>query len=235
MNMSNETRASASRPSFPPGSDVDVFLCHASEDKLLVVRPLAREMRQRGLTVWVDEVSVRAGDSLPEHVSRALASCRIAVAVISPAFLKKTWPQRELYALTYRELRTNCDLIVPVRHEVTIDDLAEVFPLVAPKLSLSTAQGFPEIAAAVAQRLVPMKLAPTRNSDFDDLVGTLKEQVRPRPETRLETRSLPSAHRDAAGDLRCPRCGNRLTDAGNGNASCDGCGLVCQESSDLVT
>jgi len=32
----------------------DVFICHASEDKLFV-RPLAHELRLRGFDVWYDE------------------------------------------------------------------------------------------------------------------------------------------------------------------------------------
>jgi hypothetical protein len=40
----------------------DLFICHASEDKDDVVRPLADSLREQGLRVWIDEVEIRLGD-----------------------------------------------------------------------------------------------------------------------------------------------------------------------------
>jgi len=41
----------------------DVFICHASEDKDAVARPLAKALEARGLTVWLDEFQIKLGDS----------------------------------------------------------------------------------------------------------------------------------------------------------------------------
>jgi histidyl-tRNA synthetase len=45
----------------------DVFVSHASEDKDAIARPLAKELRSRGLRVWYDEFELKIGDSLSEN------------------------------------------------------------------------------------------------------------------------------------------------------------------------
>lgn len=42
-----------------------MFISHASEDKIDVVRPLAEALRGHGLDVWYDEFELKIGDSLP--------------------------------------------------------------------------------------------------------------------------------------------------------------------------
>ena len=53
----------------------DLFICHASEDKEVVARPLAEYLREKGYRVWYDEFSLKIGDSLkPYRVANALTS-----------------------------------------------------------------------------------------------------------------------------------------------------------------
>ena len=70
----------------------DVFICHASEDKDAVARPLAEALREWHLDVWYDEFSMKVGDSLREAIDRGLASCRYGVVIVSPAFLRSAGP-----------------------------------------------------------------------------------------------------------------------------------------------
>jgi hypothetical protein len=64
----------------PPDLDIndgqqvwDVFVSHASEDKAAVARPLAEHLRERGLTVWLDDSELRIGDSLRRKIDAGLA------------------------------------------------------------------------------------------------------------------------------------------------------------------
>ena len=41
----------------------DTFICHASEDKEVVARPLAEALRRYGLNIWYDDFSLHTGDS----------------------------------------------------------------------------------------------------------------------------------------------------------------------------
>lgn len=58
--------------------DPDLFLSHATEDKDGFVRPLAHALTALGASVWYDEFSLRAGDSLRESIDRGLRSSRFA-------------------------------------------------------------------------------------------------------------------------------------------------------------
>jgi hypothetical protein len=54
----------------------DCFICHASEDKEEVARPLAESLRERGYAVWFDEFELDVGDSLREAIDQGLATSR---------------------------------------------------------------------------------------------------------------------------------------------------------------
>ena len=46
----------------------DIFICHASEDKEAIARPLANALKQAGLDVWYDEFTLTLGDSLRRKI-----------------------------------------------------------------------------------------------------------------------------------------------------------------------
>jgi hypothetical protein len=82
----------------------DVFISHASEDKESFVRPLAKRLQERGLRVWFDEFTLTVGDSIRRSIDSGLARSRYGIVVISPDFLQKEWPQKELDGLVAREI-----------------------------------------------------------------------------------------------------------------------------------
>ena len=51
----------------------DLFISHTSEEKESVARPLAEELRKRGLSVWYDEFTLYLGDSLRKKIDEGLA------------------------------------------------------------------------------------------------------------------------------------------------------------------
>lgn len=69
----------------PPPADVlggrtwDVFVCHASEDKDEVARPLADAPRALGVSVWLDEVEMKVGDSLRRKIDQGIRSSRFGL------------------------------------------------------------------------------------------------------------------------------------------------------------
>jgi hypothetical protein len=74
----------------------DIFLSHASEDKAAIARPLYEALTNAGVSVWFDEAVLKMGDSLSGKIDEGLAKCQHGVIIISPSFLAKRWPQREL-------------------------------------------------------------------------------------------------------------------------------------------
>lgn len=118
----------------------DVFISHASEDKEAFVRPLAKALQRKGLRVWFDEFSLGVGDSLRRSIDSGLARSRYGVVVISPDFLKKEWPQKELDGLTAREV-DGCKVVLPVWHNVDAETVRRHSPLLADRIAVCTDKG----------------------------------------------------------------------------------------------
>ena len=76
----------------------DVFICHASEDKLKVVEPLVAAFEQANISYWYDKAEIKWGESITKKVNEGLSISRFVIVVLSLAFLDKNWTQRELYS-----------------------------------------------------------------------------------------------------------------------------------------
>lgn len=134
-------------------ADHDVFISHASEDKDVVVRPLAELLRDKNFDVWYDEFQLRIGDSLRRSIDQGLAKARFGIVVLSPAFFAKNWTQYELDGLVQKEMEGN-KVILPVWHKVTKAEVIGYSPSLADKLALNTATAtLDEIASQIADVL----------------------------------------------------------------------------------
>ena len=122
----------------------DVFICHASEDKVEFVRPLAERLNQAGLKVWFDEFSLTVGDSLRRSIDTGLVKTKFGVVVVSSNFFNKEWPQRELDGLATRE-RDGRKVILPVWLGVDIDDVAAHSPTLADRVAARADDGLEKV------------------------------------------------------------------------------------------
>jgi hypothetical protein len=113
----------------------DVFICHASEDKDVLVRPLAAALEHLGLAVWFDEITLRVGDSLRQSIDAGLRESQFGVVVLSRAFFEKNWPQYELDGLLEKEMRGH-KVILPIWCKVGHDEVAQYSPSLADKKAL---------------------------------------------------------------------------------------------------
>jgi len=118
--------------------DYDVFISHASEDKDAVVRPLAHALSHGGLKVWYDEFELRIGDSLRRKIDMGLARSRFGVVVLSRSFFRKGWTNYELDGLVTRAVSGE-QILLPIWHEITKQELIEYSPSLADKVARSTA------------------------------------------------------------------------------------------------
>lgn len=132
----------------------DVFVSHASEDKDSFVRPLVAALTKAGLKVWFDEQELRVGDSLRRSIDRGLARSRFGIVVISPSFLAKHWPQKELDGLVARE-EDGSKVILPVWHEITAPEVRQSSPTLADRLAVSSARGAEEVARELLRVIKP--------------------------------------------------------------------------------
>ncbi len=115
----------------------DFFICHASEDKEDFVRQLAETLEDKGASVWYDEFTLNVGDSLRREIDRGLANSRFGVVILSEAFFKKEWPQKELDGLVALEIQ-GLSRILSIWHRVSVDEVARYSPMLADKVALNT-------------------------------------------------------------------------------------------------
>jgi hypothetical protein len=133
----------------------DVFICHASEDKDDFVRPLAEALRELHIEVWYDEFSLRVGDSLRQAIDRGLANSRFGIVVLSPAFFRKSWTQRELNGLVAREMHEGRELVLPIWHEVDNTEIIKHSPPLADAYAINSASGMESVVNGLLKRLRP--------------------------------------------------------------------------------
>lgn len=139
-------------PEPPTAKEHDVFVCHASEDKDDIARPLAEALRACGLTVWFDEFAMRIGSSLRRSIDAGLANSRFGVVILSPAFFGKGWSNYELDGLVTREISGPDQVILPIWHRVTKSEVQGYSPSLADKLARSTHDSTTdEIATEIAE------------------------------------------------------------------------------------
>lgn len=134
----------------------DVFISHASEDKDEIARPLATALEARGVSVWIDELSIGWGHPIRRSIEQGIATCRFGLVIISPAFMVKQWTQAELDALYGRQMGQLDDSIVilPLWHRVTADEVQRQLPMVAGLKALNTAVSSVETIADELAALV---------------------------------------------------------------------------------
>jgi hypothetical protein len=116
----------------------DVFISHATEDKADIVRPLAHALQNAGLRVWYDEFELKLGDSLRRKIDAGLANSSFGIVVLSHPFFRKNWSQYELDGLVTREM-TGEQIILPVWHNISKNEVISYSPSLADKLARSTA------------------------------------------------------------------------------------------------
>jgi hypothetical protein len=131
--------------------ECDCFISHASEDKEGFVRALAAALTERGVKFFYDELSIGWGDSLRRRIDNALSRSKFGVVVLSEAFFRKEWPQRELDGLVQMEVAGKTK-ILPIWHKVTKDEVAAFSPMLADKRALNTTDhSVAEIADKLAE------------------------------------------------------------------------------------
>lgn len=114
--------------------EFDVFICHASEDKEEFVRPLATELKARGLNVWYDEFQLEIGDNIRESIDQGLTSSRYGIAVLSDKFFDKEWTEYELNGLIERDTGPE-KVILPIWYDINEDIVQRHSPPLAGKFA----------------------------------------------------------------------------------------------------
>ena len=133
----------------------DVFICHASEDKSDIIKPLIFAFKREGISYWCDEIEIKWGDSIPDKINEGLGISRYVIVVISKSFLSKNWPKRELNSSLNIESSTGKVRVLPLlvgTNEVR-NEIFQRYPILNDKFYLIWKKDQSEIIDALKVRL----------------------------------------------------------------------------------
>lgn len=132
----------------------DIFLCHAWADRNTTAMELCELLEREGISVWFSEKSVMLGSNLMREIDRGLARSRAGLVLATESFVARLKAEgvadKELSALLAR------DLLVPIVHGITYEQLREESPLLASRSGLDTAENSMEEIALKIRELVTM-------------------------------------------------------------------------------
>lgn len=104
----------------------DVFICHASEDKETIAKPLYNALENFGINTFLDCNEIGWGDSLIDIIGKALTRSKYVVAVISEQSIEKHWPKKELHAVLSQEINSGQTKLLPLlcgNKEIILNEL----------------------------------------------------------------------------------------------------------------
>ena len=133
----------------------DVFICHASEDKPEIIKPLVEAFKREGISYWCDEAEIKWGDSIIEEVNEGLSISRYVIVVISKYFLSKNWPKRELNSALSIEASTGKVRVLPLvaGTEEVRSNIFQKYPILNDKFYLTWENDSQKIIDALKIRL----------------------------------------------------------------------------------
>ena len=113
----------------------DVFICHASEDKINIIHPLIEALDRNKISYWLDEAEIKWGDSLTGKVNEGFRVSRYIIVVLSQNFVSKHWPEREFNAALNMEISSGEIKVLPllVGSEEVKKEILEMYPLLNDK------------------------------------------------------------------------------------------------------
>lgn len=105
---------------------IDVFISYEHSDVVCVER-LARDLQNKGFSVWYDVGNIKGGESWVDTITRAINRAPLFISLVSPAANKSIWVRREfLYAESKRKhivpvLIEECELPIYMLERQALD------------------------------------------------------------------------------------------------------------------
>lgn len=139
----------------------DVFISYAHEDHDYAEK-LAGAIQALGLTVWIDNQSMAWGGSQIQAMDDGIRNSRFSIVVLSPSYFEKYWTTHEYRSMLVKAQNQH-DLILPLFHHVTADQVKEYNLELADRHALNTSISTVEDIANELYQLIH----PTSSSDYE--------------------------------------------------------------------
>ena len=118
----------------------DVFISHASADKEEYVDKLKAKLDKLKVRIFYDKDSIEWGDEWKKKILEGVDRSEFAIIVISKNFFGREWTDKELNEFLNRQNKNGQKIILPILHNITIEDLRKEYPAVADIQALRTDQ-----------------------------------------------------------------------------------------------
>lgn len=133
----------------------DVFISHASKDKLDYVEQLKNTLDNLNINIFYDKDSIKWGDKWKQRILEGVESSEFAIIVISENFFGREWTEKELNELLNRQNDSGQKIILPLLHNITTEQLENKYPDVADIQAISTSDyNCDEIVHLFAEQLI---------------------------------------------------------------------------------
>jgi len=135
--------------------EYDVFISHANIDKRDLIEELYQSLSKLGVSIFYDKESLEWGDNWKERILNGTRKAEFAIIVISDNFFGREWTERELAEFLNRQNRNGQKLILPILHNITIDQLYQKYPTVADLQAIESSKyTCDQIAIMFARQLI---------------------------------------------------------------------------------
>jgi hypothetical protein len=143
----------------------DIFICHASEDKESIARPLTKLLYQSGYNVFLDELVIKMGDSISDRINKALWEANYCVVIISEALFSKPWAITELQSIINMNISKN-KRILPIWHKISHTDVVRNTPLLSDVRAASSSDGIPSLVYQIKDAIGAPPKTSKRKTNF---------------------------------------------------------------------
>ena len=112
-------------------NEYDVFISHANKDKLNFIDELYNSLYNLGIKIFYDKKSLEWGDKWKNRILDGVKQSEFAIIVISENFFDREWTEKELNEFLSRQNQNGQKIILPVIHNITMEQLRDKYPSVA--------------------------------------------------------------------------------------------------------
>jgi len=120
--------------------EYDVFLSHSSLDKEEYVAELSDKLEEKGLSVFEDVKVFKIGQSQTDMMNFGILNSRFVVVFLSVNFIESGWSEYEFKSFLNREINEKKIIILPIWHNVTVEEVKNYNPYLVDKYALNTSK-----------------------------------------------------------------------------------------------
>lgn len=120
--------------------EFDVFLSHSSLDKDIFVSELSEKLSNKGLKVFEDVKVFKIGQSQTDMMNMGILNSRFVIIFLSQNFIESGWSQYEFKSFLNREINEKRVIILPIWHEVSVDEVRQYNPYIVDKYAFNTSK-----------------------------------------------------------------------------------------------